>query len=318
MNKFLIFVALIIILIFGGLYFLYQMMVGADTQVVPVIVGVDNSPTLISKALYMCKENRAIEATYYESKATTTIVAGQPPVLKGSVKLLLSDTRTFDVPQTASASGVRYANPNESFVFWNKGNEVLVLEDDKEKMFMGCMLIAPAVTGVNLPAMYVSTDTAFSVRLPSIRSSTTDGYAIDETFKNTRSPKLVIDGVKFTIPQARATSTNLSRDTYLSVENIPSTQACTANLFFEDAAPALQKTENGVAYSVATFSSAAAGNRYLETVYAIPGTSPCIGVRYMVHYTAIENYATGTVSEFNQVALTTEFDQIRRTLVVNQ
>ncbi|MFM2374822.1 MAG: hypothetical protein RLZZ234_817 [Candidatus Parcubacteria bacterium] len=317
MNKFLVFVALIIILIFGGLYFLYQMMIGADTPVPPVVVN-DTTPTLVSKALYMCKDQRTIEATYYENKATTTVAAGQPPVPKGGVKLVLSDTRTFDLPQTASASGVRYANANESFVFWNKGNGALVLEDDKEKTFIGCMLIAPVVTGVNLPAMYVSTDTAFSLRLPSIKSAMSDGYAIDETFKNTQSPKLVIDGVKFTIPRARATTTNLSTDTFVSVEHVRNADVCTANLFFEDAAPALQKTENGIAYSVATFSGAGAGNRYLETVYAIPGTNPCVAMRYMVHYTALENYATGTVRAFDQAALTTEFDQIRRTLVLNQ
>lgn len=46
-----------------------------------------------------------------------------------SVELTLSDGRHLTLPQTRSASGARYANPDESFVFWNKGNTAFVQED---------------------------------------------------------------------------------------------------------------------------------------------------------------------------------------------
>jgi hypothetical protein len=38
------------------------------------------------------------------------------------VELMLSDGRSLSLPQVMSASGARYANKDESFVFWNKGN----------------------------------------------------------------------------------------------------------------------------------------------------------------------------------------------------
>jgi hypothetical protein len=71
-------------------------------------------------------------------------------------------------------------------------------------------------------------------------------------------------------------------------------------------------------YSVASSTGAAAGNRYDETVYALPGTNPCIAVRYFIHYGVIENYPAGTVRAFDEAALRSEFDAIRRTLINNQ
>lgn len=45
------------------------------------------------------------------------------------VKLTLSDGRSIVLPQVISASGARYANANESFVFWNKGKGAFITED---------------------------------------------------------------------------------------------------------------------------------------------------------------------------------------------
>jgi membrane-bound inhibitor of C-type lysozyme/putative hemolysin len=50
---------------------------------------------------------------------------------QSSVKLTLSDGRELSVPQAASGSGARYANTNESFVFWNKGNTAFIEENGK-------------------------------------------------------------------------------------------------------------------------------------------------------------------------------------------
>jgi hypothetical protein len=74
--------------------------------------------------------------------------------------------------------------------------------------------------------------------------------------------------------------------------------------------------DNGVTYSVAKGSDAGAGNQYSETVYALPGTSPCTAVRYFVHSTQLGNYPPGTVKAFDQIALLNEFDGIRRSLLI--
>lgn len=282
----------------------------------PVVV--DQTPKLLNRVMYMCNDSKTIDAAYYESPAKTATAVGQAPTPNGNVKLILSDGRALDLPQTISASGARYTNADETFVFWSKGNGALVLEDNVEKSYIGCVLVAPVAIGVALPSMYASTDASFSLRLPSLANANSDGYSVNESFKNILSPKQSIEGVKFTIPKALAKGTNLSSDTYLSVESIPATQVCTANLFFDGEHAAIQKTEKSAIYSIATSSDAGAGNRYEEIVYALPGTNPCLAVRYMVHYTVLENYATGTVIAFNREALVTEFDNIRQTLVVNQ
>jgi membrane-bound inhibitor of C-type lysozyme len=47
---------------------------------------------------------------------------------KPSVELALSDGRRWILPQALSASGARYANGDESIVFWNKGNTAFIEE----------------------------------------------------------------------------------------------------------------------------------------------------------------------------------------------
>ena len=50
---------------------------------------------------------------------------------QSSVKLNLSDGRELSVPQAVSGSGARYANSDESFVFWNQGNMAFIEENGK-------------------------------------------------------------------------------------------------------------------------------------------------------------------------------------------
>jgi hypothetical protein len=59
-----------------------------------------------------CKDGKSIDATFYADK----------------VEHKLSDGRSLSLPQAMSASGARYANKDESFVFWNKGNTAFITE----------------------------------------------------------------------------------------------------------------------------------------------------------------------------------------------
>lgn len=170
----------------------------------------------------------------------------------------------------------------------------------------------------SLPVAYTNQSEGFSIRLPSL-VSTSGGYRADETYRyQNMGPGTDISGVKFTIPASLAAGTNLSQDSYLSVEEIPQTQVCTASLFLDQGPPAVTVTEGDTTYSVASSTGAAVGNRYEETVYALPGTDPCTAVRYYVHYGAIENYPPGQVSAFDRSALLAEFDRIRKTLVLSR
>lgn len=268
---------------------------------------------------YACRDDKTISATIYPGEAGS-VEAGEQPVPGGSAKVELSDGRDMTLAQTISASGVRYANSDESFVFWTQGNGALVLENNEEQSYIGCVRIAEVPSGSNLNEVYSNSEEGFSLRLPSLAftAGENDSYVVDESFRNQQSPEKVLAGVRFTIPRAKTEGTNLSSDTYFSIESIPQTATCTADLFFDGGHATTMIEENGQQYSVASSSNAGAGNRYEEIVYAIPGTNPCVAMRYLIHHTAIQNYEPGTVEELDMEALLQEFDQIRSTLILNQ
>lgn len=54
-----------------------------------------------------------------------------------SVQLILSDGRSMTLPQVISADGARYANADQSFVFWNVGNGATIYENN-EATFSNC------------------------------------------------------------------------------------------------------------------------------------------------------------------------------------
>lgn len=67
-------------------------------------------------ALFTCDGSKNITATFY-------------PKDDKNVDLVLSDGRALTVPHAISASGARYANADESFVFWNKGDTAFITEN---------------------------------------------------------------------------------------------------------------------------------------------------------------------------------------------
>ena len=71
-----------------------------------------------------CASGKSIDANFINGPAS-------------HVKLMLSDGRTLDLPQTLSGSGARYANAAETIVFWNKGNTAFIEESGKTT-YEGC------------------------------------------------------------------------------------------------------------------------------------------------------------------------------------
>jgi uncharacterized protein len=74
---------------------------------------------------------------FFACAAGKTVTAVFTNGTQSSVKLTLSDGRELSVPQALSGSGARYANSNESFVFWNKGNTAFIEENGKTT-YSGC------------------------------------------------------------------------------------------------------------------------------------------------------------------------------------
>lgn len=169
---------------------------------------------------------------------------------------------------------------------------------------------APDVVSV-FPQKYTDSVERFSFQYP-------DGYTLDTTHAYGMNPNVTIAGVKIQIPASLATGTNLSADTYLSVEHLPLTSECTAERFLDGITSTTTEVHNGITYSVLTLSGAGAGNRYEETVYATLGSRSCLAVRYFIHSTVLENYDPGTRTQFDAAALHTTFDAIRDTLTITK
>jgi len=287
----------LILLFIGGIWFLNKKSSSSPSSV-----------SLIAEVTYLCESNKTIKAAFYKGEPKL-VQSGEMPIPSGRVKLVLSDGRTFDLAQTLSADGGRYANKDESFVFWSKGNGVIILENNEEKDYKGCIIASPDLGG--LPNVYLNSKLGFTLRYP-------EGYSVDSSYKyQDLGPDKDISGVKFIIPKSLATGTNLSRfDTGVSVEAIPNVSDCNASLFLSDKVKPQMITDNNIEYSFASSGGAAAGNRYEEQVWAFPGTNSCLAVRYFIHYGALENYPQGSVSEFNRDALISQFDKIRHSLIL--
>ena len=76
-------------------------------------------------ASFTCDGGKKIQAVF---------AAGSQP----GVELTLSDGRKMTLPQVTSGSGARYANRDESFVFWNKGRTAFV-EEAGQQTYSGCV-----------------------------------------------------------------------------------------------------------------------------------------------------------------------------------
>ena len=70
---------------------------------------------IINSVTFSCAENKTVQALFFDDKA----------------ELTLSDGRHMLLLQAISASGARYANTDESFIFWNKGNTAFIEESQK-------------------------------------------------------------------------------------------------------------------------------------------------------------------------------------------
>jgi len=72
----------------------------------------------VATATFVCADEKSIVAKFYPD----------------DVALTLSDGRDLSLPQVMSGSGARYANADESIVFWNKGDTAFLTEGSDETM----------------------------------------------------------------------------------------------------------------------------------------------------------------------------------------
>lgn len=114
--------AIIVILIIAAGIAIYYATTGPSQA--PVTTATSTTATTSTQniqATFSCGGGKSINAMFMN--ATTATTTGN------SVMLALSDGRQMTLPQVVSADGARYANTNQSVVFWNVGNTATITEN---------------------------------------------------------------------------------------------------------------------------------------------------------------------------------------------
>jgi membrane-bound inhibitor of C-type lysozyme len=104
---------IVIILIFGGTGISCICQCRKPEQKNPVVEK--SADGVISSATFHCMEGKTIQALFFKDK----------------VELILSDGRNMLLLRAVSADGERYANTDESVVFWSKGDTAFIEEGNK-------------------------------------------------------------------------------------------------------------------------------------------------------------------------------------------
>lgn len=113
----------IAIVLFVGVFAVGYWIGSWDTDAVERIDAVPAAaPTLVADVSYACSDEKGIIAVYGE----------------GEVRTHLSDGREIVLLQTVAASGARYANEDESVVFWTEGENAFV-EENGEQTYSNCI-----------------------------------------------------------------------------------------------------------------------------------------------------------------------------------
>lgn len=108
-----------------------------------------NTPTTTSSIAlgvtivsYTCDEGKTISAEYIQGNDTASTTPDGRPVPSGAVELSFADGTIVRLPQTLSASGIRYANADESFIFWSKGTTAFVeqgIGNEQTQTYKNCV-----------------------------------------------------------------------------------------------------------------------------------------------------------------------------------
>jgi membrane-bound inhibitor of C-type lysozyme len=83
-----------------------------------------NNNKTITAATFECKDNKSINAIFFDDK----------------VELNLSDGDSLLLLQTISASGARYTNTGETYIFWNKGDTAF-LQEGSRNTYEDCVVV---------------------------------------------------------------------------------------------------------------------------------------------------------------------------------
>ena len=280
-NKLLIIIGLLIVTVIVFFY------VEKNTKNVPV--AQIPTPELTNTVTYYCQEG-ILKVSYGSEKATVNF----------------PDGRTLAFSQSISADGGRYESGTT--VFWSKGDNAFVSENDKQT-FTNC------VTGNQTTDQEVSTFTdvgkTFSFSYPNQFKLSGGEMGYSQNWKsNANSLGLLLTVVQ--IPKSFLPNTNFSEAKF-TVGTSADPVAIKNCLKTENGE--VVKTEkveiNGTSFTEITINDAGAGNFYETTSYRALQNDQCYGVEYTIHSTNIGNYsADQEIKEFDKTKITSILEGI--------
>ena len=216
-----------------------------------------------------------------------------------SVALVLSDGRSFTLPQVVSGSGIRYEDKvgttSTDVTFSSKGSDAF-LEEDGSVTYSDCVagtVTVATTTPSGIEKTFLDSSGTFSFNYvgPVVVSGGGIGYTTD-WMNNATTSGLVL--AVATLPSSFEPSTNF-QGAKLTIGTSADPSALAECLTYNESggpvtAPT-QQTINGVTYAVFKSSDAGAGNFYDTMSYRTLRNSQCYAVEYTVHTTNIGNYS---------------------------
>lgn len=99
---------------------------------------------VVASVVYTCDAGKTISVTYFDGPTPATPQPGEPPVPTGSIEASFNGAASTTLRQTISADGARYASADETLVFWNKGDEAIIMRNNAMDIeYANCKTSAP-------------------------------------------------------------------------------------------------------------------------------------------------------------------------------
>lgn len=285
-----IIIALIVVAIAGVSFYLIH------TSFVPSGGSASSSVNTVN---YSCDHESKIVAAYASS----------------SVTLTLSDGRTLILPQTRSGSGIRYEagnGTNDDIVFVSEGNDAFMTENGTTT-YNNCVAgnLEASTTASTSLTTFIGEGNTFNFNYPSQFSLSGGGTGYTtQWMQNTTSSGMLL--AKVDILGSFEPNSNFQGATF--TVGTSADPSAVANCLLQtngNASTSTQVSINGVPFTEITYGDAGAGNFSDIVSYRTIRNNQCYAVEYVIRWTNILNYPSGTVSQFNE----TQIDNILNSIV---
>ncbi len=250
----------------------------------PPVVGTPAAPS----AQVAAPSTDVTATATYSCDAGTTITAA---FSAANAALTLSDGRKMTLPHVVSADGGQYKNGDTVFV--NKGDEAY-LQEKGNNTFDNCL------AGVNNTVMngrktFINQGNTFTFSYPQAFILSGGGIGYTQSWKADSDSTMGLLMAKVFVPQAFEPKTNFGDATF-TVGTSSDPEAVRTCLGTSKSWVLI----NNTVFATITSSDAAAGNRYDTTSYRAVRNNQCYAIEYTVHYLALANYPSGSVTAFDE------------------